>query len=74
MTRLPQLSGKQVVRLLEKIDYVAVRQRGSHVRLLHDQRDPISVPMHTVIGKGLLRKILRDANVTDAEFRALLKK
>jgi predicted RNA binding protein YcfA (HicA-like mRNA interferase family) len=74
MTRLPQVSGKQLVRALEKLGYTAVRQRGSHVRLIGAGHDPISVPLHSVIGKGLLRKILRDAELTDDALRKLLKK
>jgi predicted RNA binding protein YcfA (HicA-like mRNA interferase family) len=36
MTRLPRLKGKEVVRALEKAGFVAVRIRGSHVFMKHD--------------------------------------
>ena len=72
MTRLPQVSGQQVVRALEKFGYDVVRQKGSHIRLAHDQRPSISVPDHRIIGKGLLHKILRDTGLSADEFRELL--
>ena len=31
MTRLPRVKGKEVVRILEKLGFRAVRTRGSHV-------------------------------------------
>lgn len=74
MTRLPQVSGRQVVKALEKVGYRTVRQKGSHIRLINDARSllPISVPDHRIIGKGLLHKILRDAGLSADEFRKLL--
>ncbi|MHB8658721.1 MAG: type II toxin-antitoxin system HicA family toxin [Solirubrobacteraceae bacterium] len=35
--RLPVVSGQQLIGALEKGGWVAVRQRGSHVRLKHDE-------------------------------------
>lgn len=72
MTRLPQVSGRQVVKALVKVGYTAVRQKGSHIRLLHPDRAPVSVPDHRVLGKGLLHKILRDSQLTADELRELL--
>jgi predicted RNA binding protein YcfA (HicA-like mRNA interferase family) len=44
--RLPVLSGQQLIDALEKVGWVAVRQRGSHVRLKHDERTiPLVVPL-----------------------------
>ena len=67
MPKLPVLSGKQLIHILEKTDYRAVRQRGSHVRMEHSERKSITVPLHRTIGRGLLRKIMRDAEITSAE-------
>lgn len=40
----------------------------------HEDGRVVTVPVHTgkTIGRGLLRKILRDANLTREEFLALL--
>jgi len=73
MSKIPLISGKSVVKTLEKIGYFIVRQRGSHIRLHHKDRWPITVPNHKVLGKGLLRKILRDAELTLNDFLKLLK-
>jgi predicted RNA binding protein YcfA (HicA-like mRNA interferase family) len=74
--KLPVVSGRQVVKALECIGYHVVRQRGSHVRL-RDESDPdhlpVTVPDHKTVKPGLLRKILRDADLTVEEFVALLK-
>lgn len=73
MYRLPSISGKKLIRCLEKIGYRVVRQRGSHIRLHPDviSRQPITVPNHKVLGRGLLRKIIRDANLSVDDFLKL---
>ena len=55
---------------MEKIGYHVARQRGSHIRLHPDNisRQSVTVPDHKVLGRGLLRKIIRDANLSVDEF------
>lgn len=68
--KLPVISGADLIRALGKFGYVAVRQKGSHVRLRHSsdpQRLPVTVPLHAEIAFGTLRRILRDAAVTAEE-------
>ena len=60
------------MRILQKLGYRVVRQRGSHIRLHGAGLKSLTVPRHTVIGRGLLRKILRDAELTTEEFMKLL--
>lgn len=75
MPKLPPISGNEAIRCFEKLGYQIVRQRGSHVRLCHkiDKfKKPLTVPKHKVLGKGLLRKIIRDAEITIDELRGLL--
>lgn len=75
MTRIPQVSGRQVVAALERIGYVIVRQRGSHMRLRHltdPTRLPVTVPDHRTLKFGTLRAILRDTQLTAEELRELL--
>ncbi|WP_083838655.1 type II toxin-antitoxin system HicA family toxin [Methanofollis liminatans] len=75
MTGLPVISGDSAIRSFEKLGYQVVRQRGSHVRLVHpDQsKKPLTIPRHEVLGKGLLRKLLRDADISPEEFSTLLQ-
>ena len=70
--RLPILSGKAIVKALAKVGYVKVRQRGSHIRLRCPGKTSITVPNHKSVGVGLLRKVLRDAELTVEEFSRLL--
>lgn len=39
MEKLPILSGKEIIKVLQKIGYHRVRQRGSHIRLACPGRD-----------------------------------
>ncbi len=71
MSRLPVLKGREIIAALQKIGYVQSRQRGSHIRLECPGKKSITVPNH-VVGRGLLRKILRDAELTTEEFGQLL--
>jgi predicted RNA binding protein YcfA (HicA-like mRNA interferase family) len=73
MPHLPSLSSREIINALSKLGYRKVRQRGSHIRLHCDGRKPITIPDHKVIGRGLLRKILRDAEVSPKKFIKLLK-
>ena len=69
MSKLPSLTGKEVVSLLKKVGFIVERQRGSHVFLKHDDGRATVVPIHTgeTIGPGLLSKILRDVEMTKDE-------
>ncbi|OGU27548.1 MAG: hypothetical protein A2057_00715 [Ignavibacteria bacterium GWA2_35_9] len=71
MPRLPVLKGREIIAALLKIGYTQSRQRGSHIRLECKGKKSITVPNH-IVGRGLLRKILRDANLTIEEFQQLL--
>ena len=66
MTRLPRLKGRELVRLLEKLGFVVVRTRGSHLFLRHADGRVTTVPVHAseTLGPGLLRSILRDVELS----------
>lgn len=71
MLKLPALSGKQVIKKLEKLGYKNVRQKGSHIRLRHfnqSEYKSITVPLHKTIKPGLLNQIIKDAKLTLEEF------
>ena len=74
MAKLPVVNGNEVIKALEKIGFRAVRQKGSHLRMKHEDSRVVTIPIHKgkTIGKGLLRKILRDAELTVEEFIRLL--
>lgn len=66
MTRLPRLKGKEVIRILQRAGFQAVRTKGSHTFLKHPDGRATVVPVHSgeTLGPGLLRAILRDAEMT----------
>ncbi|OGZ00319.1 MAG: hypothetical protein A3B13_01160 [Candidatus Liptonbacteria bacterium RIFCSPLOWO2_01_FULL_45_15] len=68
MTQLPLLSGRQVVKILEKIGYRVIRQRGSHIRLSCPGRKSVTVPNYRIIDRSLLKKLLRDIEIEPREF------
>ena len=74
MAKLPNVTGKELVAALEKVDFSIVRQKGSHVRMKHKDNRVVSIPVHgrKALGKGLLLKILRDAALSKDELIALL--
>ena len=74
MTRLPALSGREVVKALSQIGYELDRQRGSHMVLRHPKPPfrRLVVPDHKEIRRGTLRAIIRQAGLTVSEFLDLL--
>jgi len=75
MSKLPSLTGKEIVSLLKKAGFIVERQRGSHVFLKHEDGRATVVPVHSGerIGPGLLSKILRDVEMTKEELLEVLK-
>lgn len=74
MPKLAPVSGKEAVRKLQAYGYRIARQRGSHVQMICEGdtiKRPITIPLHPELKKGLLRKILRDANMSVEEFSDL---
>jgi len=70
VARLRPLPARRVLVALEELGFRIVRQKGSHVFLRHTDGRTTVVPVHPRedIGKGLLRKIIRDAGVDVDEF------
>ena len=72
MARLPVISGMGFVRAMERIGYHRDHTEGSHMILVHSERQRLSVPNHRELGRGLLRALIRDAGLTREEFSRLL--
>ena len=67
MSRMPQITARELVRFLKSQGFVEDRQSGSHLTLWHEKRRvPVTVPMHTGadLGRGLAVRILKDAGFT----------
>jgi predicted RNA binding protein YcfA (HicA-like mRNA interferase family) len=66
-SKLPIVSGEDMIRVLKRFGYEAIRQKGSHVRLRNEsdaQRLPVTVPLHKELAKGTLKNILSDSGIT----------
>lgn len=73
MSKLPQVSGQEVMRALQKIGFVLRRQHGSHLILRrHAPFAQTVVPNHRQIDRGTLRAILRQTDLSVEGFTKLL--
>ena len=72
---LRPIPAKKIIKLLNKIGFEVVRQRGSHVILKHLDGRVTVIPVHSGedIGRGLLSKIIKDTRITREQFLKLLE-
>lgn len=66
MPKLPVVSGSKLIKLLKRLGYEVIRQRGSHVRLRkvgEAGEHNITVPKHSEIAKGTLSDILSKVSI-----------
>lgn len=74
MSRLPRIRATEAIAALRKVGFEVVRVKGSHHVLARSDGRTTVVPVHAGenVGPGLLRQILRDADLTVDQFCALL--
>ena len=74
MTKLPKLTGKQVIAALGKMGFEVIRVKGSHHFMRHPDGRSTVVPVHSgeTLGPGLMAKILNDCEVSRDQFHAFL--
>jgi len=72
--RLPTLKARDIIRILKQLGFFEARQKGAHICFKHLDGRFTLVPKHggEDISRGLLRKILREINVSSDEFSKLL--
>jgi len=74
-SKLPVLNAKQIIAVLERLGFQH-RKLGatSHRRYVHPDGRKTTIPVHPGqdIGRGLLRKILKDIEMAPEEFNKLL--
>lgn len=63
MPKLPIVSGRAIVKALERLGFVAMRQRGSHVVMRRGASGCV-VPLHNEVRKGTLGTIIKQADIT----------
>ena len=74
--KLPVVEAKTVIKILQLKGYKTIGQNGSHVQFKNEKGTIITVSVHPgrPIGRGLLRKIIRDLEVSRDEFIELTQK
>ena len=70
MSKIPILKPQEVVRVLNNLGFVEVRQKGSHKQFRHQDGRATTVPFHKGrdISPRLLRQIAKDIDLTINEF------
>ncbi|MFY9462325.1 MAG: type II toxin-antitoxin system HicA family toxin [Candidatus Sungiibacteriota bacterium] len=74
MSKLPQISGKELGRVLTRLGFVFMSQRGSHMKFTRSvagRKDIIVIPNHKIIRKGTLLNILKRLNLGIEKLREL---
>ena len=74
MSKLPSLTGKRMLKFLEKLGFSILRVKGSHHFLRHPDGRTAMVPVHgkDSLGSGLILKILKDVEMDRDDFLRLL--
>jgi predicted RNA binding protein YcfA (HicA-like mRNA interferase family) len=69
MSNIPVLKPQEVIRMLENLGFVEVRQKGSHKQFRHEDGRATTVPFHKGrdIAPRLLRQIASDIGLTIEE-------
>lgn len=76
MPNLPHLSGREIIRALERLGFVQARQRGSHVVMKKSTNEGsigCVVPLHNEVAIGTLHSVLKQARVSAEEFLKVVK-
>jgi len=75
MSKLPTLSGHELIKILSKLGFEVKRQKGSHVVLVRETQSDKSgcvVPLHPELKAGTLIGILKQINLSREEFLKLI--
>jgi len=68
VSKLPTISGNDLIKYLSKKGFVFSRQRGSHVVLKKSNDIRVTVPLHPELDRGTLLGILEQAGIDRDEF------
>jgi len=69
LRKLPVVSGEKLIKVLSRLGYEIIRQRGSHVRLRKSTAagdHNITVPLHDELAKGTINDILSEVSIRNS--------
>ena len=75
--KFPRVTCNELLRILIKAGFIEKRQKGGHLTLWRESdKRRVTIPIHPgrEVPIGTLRSILRDADISADDFRALLRK
>ena len=71
--KLPLLSGRQVLAALQRLGFVEIHRKGSHLKMEHPDGRRMVFPYHDEVDRYTLKGALRDATVPVEDFIANVK-
>ncbi|MEO8514073.1 MAG: type II toxin-antitoxin system HicA family toxin [Ignavibacteria bacterium] len=74
MPKLPSVKPRELIKILNKLGYIEVRQKGSHKHFKKPENENlVTVPFHNKdIKQTTLRSIIKQSNLTIEEFIKLI--
>ncbi len=75
MSDVPELSYIKIINSLQRLGFIVVRQKGSHIRLqkrTSNKTIKITIPAHKPVKRNTLRQILKQANIELDDFKSNL--
>ena len=74
MSRLRSVTARRMIQFLRSLGFVEARRKGSHRFYIHPDGRTATVPDHRGedLGRGIVRAILRDIDVSPKEFHRWL--
>lgn len=68
--KLPAVNCKDIIKIIERKGFRKVRQSGSHAIFRNDTGLRTTIPIHSkkTFGKGLLKQIMKDCDLTSKDF------
>ncbi len=73
MPELPHISGKEAIKIFERLGFNIARQKGSHVVLRRSDKGCV-IPIHKELAIGTLRSAIRQAGISAEDFIEAYKK
>ena len=66
--KLPLLSGRQVLTALQRLGFLEIHRKGSHVKMQHPDVRRIVFPFHAEVDRFTLKGALRDGGIEVEDF------
>ena len=76
MPKIPPVDSRRLIKILENFGFRVVRQKGSHVIMMNEEKTRIVIPVHPgrKVKPGLVRAIMREAELVEKNSSKFLKR